>query len=1630
MILLAILIAGAVLRWTGVAWDQGHHLHPDERYISMVEDNLEFPKSIRGYFDSATSPLNPYNRQHDSFVYGTLPMVLTKAIGDAIGRKGYDGAYLVGRALSGLFDLVSVWLVYRIGRRLGGRKAGLTAAALIAFCPLGIQLSHFWGVDSFLTTFAAATLLGCVRIAQGRASWKGLIVTGVAAGLAVACKVTALALLAPLGIAILLDASGGKSRGWPPHRGRAIRRVVARSAAAAAAAFVAIRVALPYAFMGWLLDPRYVKDMQNLMSLSKSVAGFPPALQWAGRTVFFPFENFVLWGAAPFFGLAALAGFVAAAVTGWRRGRRAVLPLLAFAAIICAYHALTLSKSIRYFYSAYPVFAVVAGLWLAGLAARKPASRLLRALPAIVVAGTVLSGVAFSAIYRHPVTRDTASLWIFQHVPPGARFAGESWDDGLPFGMPNYNAEAYKGPALELWGPDNPAKVDAIVKALVNCEWIMVTSNRVYGNITRLPAVFPMTTAYYRALFEDRLGFERAADFTAYPSLGPIRIPDDRSEEAFTVYDHPRVLLFRKTPGFSESRVRSILLASMPAVPPTIWDWEKAPRSQRKVARSLVPARRLDAERVGTPRLEARPAAGSWGAAILFYLATAFIGLLALPFVTVAFGRMRDRGAGFARVVGLIVSTYALTILVQGRVIGNGRGAAIAGLCVLALISGAALLWRHRPILAFWRENRRLLIENELAFLAGFAIFAGLRALNPEIYWGEKPMDFSILNILVRTPTLPASDPWFAGAPLGYYTFGHEMIALLTLLTGISTRYTFNLAIGLLGGATVAGAYSLARNWAGSRRAGVACAAFVALLGNLAGLREWLVNQPARGQARHLDWHYFWATSRVIRDTINEFPFWSLTFADLHAHVLAMPLLLLVVAQGLQLVRSHADRMALPRTRLLAAALLGLFMAIEVLTNAWDAPLMVGLLALIVVVTALPDGAPTVVSIRRAAAGLLVASVASLVAALPLWARVGGPPAWGKNLERGASGPDVLTVFGLFFFLAMAWWLAAAIGGRPGGGRAAAITALLAVLLGLAFVSADLFCLAGVLLFLYSAVAFAEDPSDRLACGLIATGFFLVLFAQRLYIYDRMNTFFKLYFEAWLLLAVAGAVLVFRAVDRRGGFSRWPLPVKAAFALLLAGSLFTTVTVARGAVDRARPTYREKEKLPTLDGLRYLETIDPGEYRAVMWLRGFLRGTPVVLEAQGPSYQDFGRVSMLTGLPTVLGWEYHVQQRGYPPGEIAARKAAVETIYSHPGADAVERLLRRYHVGYVYIGRLERKTYPQAGLTKFGLARDLFHLVYENPEVRIYSVVGGDSEDVIAPQREEIPPAETGEAEATEPEAPPVISDKPAEGVSVFGNLKEPRDAAIDEKGRLWVADFGHSRLRIFDAEGGYLGGWGGRGSGKYQLREPGGIAIRGEDVYIADTWNGRVESFTLAGIWKATARDLYGPRGVAAAADGSVWVSDTGNHRIALYDRDLGNPRMLGKKGSGPLEFSSPVGIASGPSGSIYVCDTGNRRIQELDRTGRFVRSIPVPGWNGPAEPHIAADADGTLYVTDPVSNILFSFEPSGRLLRRWDRDDAGKTFAAPAGVALDAKAHRLYVVNSRDNSVARIDLSRARVP
>ena len=271
-------------------------------------------------------------------------------------------------------------------------------------------------------------------------------------------------------------------------------------------------------------------------------------------------------------------------------------------------------------------------------------------------------------------------------------------------------------------------------------------------------------------------------------------------------------------------------------------------------------------------------------------------------------------------------------------------------------------------------------------------------------------------------------------------------------------------------------------------------------------------------------------------------------------------------------------------------------------------------------------------------------------------------------------------------------------------------------------------------------------------------------------------------------------------------------------------------------------------------------------------------------------------------------------------------------------------------------------------------------------------------------------------------DAPPVIRDTAEAGRAPWAGLAEPRGAALDEKGRLWVSDFGHSRVAIFDASGGYLGGWGGvRGNGKYQLQDPGDVAIHGESVYVADTWNGRVQQFTTGGQFGRTAvAELYGPRGVAVAPDGVVWITDSGNNRLVLLQAGQ-PPRFLGRAGAGPDGFSFPVGIVASAA-AVYVADIGNHRIQVLGLDGKFQRSFAVGAWKETMEPYLAVDSRDNLYVSVPASSQVLELDRAGRMQRKWDTDDAGKKFIKPTGLALDGKNGILYVVDAGSNVVTTV--------
>ena len=291
-------------------------------------------------------------------------------------------------------------------------------------------------------------------------------------------------------------------------------------------------------------------------------------------------------------------------------------------------------------------------------------------------------------------------------------------------------------------------------------------------------------------------------------------------------------------------------------------------------------------------------------------------------------------------------------------------------------------------------------------------------------------------------------------------------------------------------------------------------------------------------------------------------------------------------------------------------------------------------------------------------------------------------------------------------------------------------------------------------------------------------------------------------------------------------------------------------------------------------------------------------------------------------------------------------------------------------------------------------------------------------------------PAAAGTPATSAPaaEAGPIIRDTPEPNHPPFFGLRAARGAAVDSRGRIWVADFEHAAVRIFDAAGGYLGGWGSRGDGVYQLKDPCGIAARRDDVYVADTWNGRVLHFSLQGrsLGKAPG-DFYGPRGVAVGGDGRVWIADTGNDRIVVCDKDLSNPKLFGgKAGSGPEELASPVGIAVGPSGRVYVADSGNRRIQVLDADGKFRTRLAFKGWGPNTEPYLEVDDQENIYASDPAGQAVVELDSGGHERKRWTQDDAGRKFAKPTGLALDQKARTLYVVNTDTDTIATLKLAK----
>jgi len=282
------------------------------------------------------------------------------------------------------------------------------------------------------------------------------------------------------------------------------------------------------------------------------------------------------------------------------------------------------------------------------------------------------------------------------------------------------------------------------------------------------------------------------------------------------------------------------------------------------------------------------------------------------------------------------------------------------------------------------------------------------------------------------------------------------------------------------------------------------------------------------------------------------------------------------------------------------------------------------------------------------------------------------------------------------------------------------------------------------------------------------------------------------------------------------------------------------------------------------------------------------------------------------------------------------------------------------------------------------------------------------------------------------------------------GQFNAPRQIAFASNGSIYVADSRNHRIQHISADGKtVVAQWGTYADVSKSsapggtFYEPWGIAV-GPDgsVYVADTWNNRIQKFSADGkfisMWgtfgEGTRPDTFwGPRGLAVDRQGHLFVTDTGNKRIVVFDDNGKFITQFGSAGTGPGQFDEPVGVAIDNSGLVYISDTWNQRVQVMapDASGKIYTSLltwNIDGWFGQSlenKPFIAVNRLGQVFVTDPEGYRVLEFKTNGEFLHTWGNESADQgSVNGTSGVAVDAQGN-LWVSDTKNMKLLRFSIT-----
>lgn len=616
----------------------------------------------------------------------------------------------------------------------------------------------------------------------------------------------------------------------------------------------------------------------------------------------------------------------------------------------------------------------------------------------------------------------------------------------------------------------------------------------------------------------------------------------------------------------------------------------------------------------------------------------------------------------------------------------------------------------------------------ELLLFMMFLAYMYVKGFNPKAFGTEKMMDYGFMTSMYKTEYFPTEDFWFAGDHLNYYYFGQYLMTFLTKMSFNSVARGYNLALGMGFAFCMTLSYALVwqvmkvfaahnkkrHSGAVAHAAGAVAAVAVTLasnghyliFGKLVPMLWDILQIP--GTRKN---YWFPSSTRYIGyvpdthdKTIHEFPSYSFVLGDLHAHVINITFVLTILAILFAFLMNRQEKMTqavMARKNggkaeisfyrevfQLPVFAIGFVIGIFMMTNYWDFPIyFVVSGAVILASNAVICGFDKRTWMMTALHALIVLAV-SFAAAL-LFNMHFVPMANGILPAKNHTLFYQLVILWGLPFLIVAGYLTALIAkevrrSREGrfGGRFTAFLENLQI--------SDLFVL---------------------IMGLCAMGLVLtpeVIYVSDIYAgdYKRSNTMFKLTYQAYILFGLSMAYILTRFIllkeTRRQ--RRYAL-IGLVMVLWTAGYSSTSVKAWFGDIGN-------EDRYQGMRADQYIYEEQPEDAEAISWLNAYVQGRPVILEANGDSYTIYNRVSVLTGMPTVLGWHTHEWLWHNTVFPVDKRAEDIRTIYTSQDEEVVRSLLNEYEVEYLFIGTCEYEKYMGQGMNPEFL-KGLGEVVYE-----------------------------------------------------------------------------------------------------------------------------------------------------------------------------------------------------------------------------------------------------------------------------------------------------------------------------